>query len=273
MAIMADLDDLGVADLLHILSLRGTSGYISVHADGNTVRLMIDGGRLVWVTSSDATLRLGRMLVRHGMLRQPQLDLALREQQLAIQRQQLGTLLVERGWIQPSDLIRCVEIQCIEILARVIVAKQGSISFTRSPLPPLSAGHHVINADRILLEAIRRSDEMAALRDRLPSPTTPLMIADRQIDELADTEYKVLATLQSGSTSLIEITEHLAMDELAIWRSVLDLLDRGLLLAGDCSYRKAYLTSVDALDPMAELQPFTIGELVGSTGNGRDRSR
>ena len=100
MAIMADLDDLGVADLLYILGMRRTSGYINVHADGTAVRLMIDGGRLVWVTSSDATLRLGRMLVRHGMLRQPQLDLALREQQHAMRRQQLGTLLVERGWIQ-----------------------------------------------------------------------------------------------------------------------------------------------------------------------------
>jgi hypothetical protein len=236
MAIMAELGDMGVADLLYLLAIRRKTGHITVNADGHEVRLMVDDGRLVRVTSSDLTLRLGRMLLRLGALRPDQLSEALQEQEQAGRGRPLGRILVERGWVKPADLARCVETQCVEILARIIVAEQGSINFTRGPVPLLGPDQPPINADRVLLEATRRSDELAALRPLLPPAAAPLMVAsgvEAVLAGLSDDEILVAATLQSSAGSLAELTERLALDELVIWRAVLAMRERGLLVAGE----------------------------------------
>src|SRR5215212_6105168 len=67
-AFMGELSDISVADLLYLLSLRRQSGKLSISANGDEVNLFLSRGQLALVTSSNLTLRLGRMLVRLGML-------------------------------------------------------------------------------------------------------------------------------------------------------------------------------------------------------------
>jgi len=86
-----------------------------------------------------------------------------------------------------------------------------------------------------VLEATRRTDELMALRGLLPDPATPLMLSPT-IDEVADTlieaEVFVAATLQAGAASLAEVAGSVVMEETALWRTVIGLRERGLLLVG-----------------------------------------
>src|SRR5262249_17263544 len=144
---------------------------------------------------------------------------ALREQGAAGRGQGLGTILLARGWITETELARCVEEQCVEILARVIAADRGMFVFQRSAAQPNRTENVPLNSDRILLEATRRTDELMALRSLLPDPSTPLMLTPT-IDEVADTlteaEVFVAATLQAGAATLAEVAGSVVMDEPAL---------------------------------------------------------
>jgi hypothetical protein len=232
---MGELADIGVADLLFLLAIKRQTGKLTVNASGDEVGIFLDQGRMVQVSSSNSNLRLGRMLIRLGYLGSEQLREGLRHQEQSRGGRQLGKLLVERGVISEQELAKCVEEQCIEILARVISATTGVFLFDRGATPSVKAELVPLNSDRIMLEATRRTDDLAALRSQLPSADAVLMLnpaIDRLAEQLSDVEIYVAATLQAGASTLRELSERLAMDDLSLWRTVISLRSRGLLTAG-----------------------------------------
>jgi len=258
--------------------MRRHTGHVAVSADGTEAVLEIDEGRLVRVSSTDLTLRLGRMVVRLEMLRADQLRDALEVQARAAPSQPLGATLAARGWISPRDLARCVEAQRVETLARVIVADRGTIVFKRGPVAPLGDQPR-ISADFMPLEATRHSDEMNGVRALLPAPTAPLVLTagiDAVVDSPSAAEAMIVAALAGGAGSVREPTERLmgdelavdelAHDELAIWRAVLTMKERGLLLTGDPLSGRAAHAAVPAAEVRAprptldaDLVPFDVG--------------
>jgi hypothetical protein len=231
-AFMGELSDISVADLLYLLSLRRQSGKLSISANGDEVNLFLSKGQLALVTSSNLTLRLGKMLVRLGMLDSLQLRDALQEQESSGRSRQLGSILIDRGWISEEELAYCVEEQCVEILARVISADHGIFVYNRGAKLPIKNDFNPLNADHIVLEATRRTDELSRLKELLPGPTAHLMLTDRVdefADTLSDTEIMIASALHAGIGTLGELTTHVAMDDLALWRTVLSMRERGLI--------------------------------------------
>jgi hypothetical protein len=231
-AFMGELSDISVADLLYLLSLRRQSGKLTITANGDEVNLFLSKGQLALVTSTNLTLRLGKMLVRLGMLDSTQLRDALQEQEQSGRSRPLGSILIDHGWITEEDLAHCVEEQCVEILARVIAAEHGIFVFNRGAILPIIDEFTPLNADHIVLEATRRTDELIRLKELLPGAATPLALTDR-IDEVADTlsdtEIAIASAIHAGVYRISELTSHLAMDDLAIWRAVLSMRERGLI--------------------------------------------
>lgn len=232
MAFMGELSDISVADLLYLLSLRRQSGKLSISANGDEVNLFLSRGQLALVTSSNLTLRLGRMLVRLGMLDGIQLKDALQEQESAGRSRPLGEILIDRGWISEEELAYCVEEQCVEILARVIAAEHGIFVYNRGAGAPLRNEQSPLNADHVVLEATRRTDELQRLRGLLPGPNARLALTpriDEQAETLSDIEVMVASALHSGAQTLGELTGMLSMDELGLWRVILSMRERGLI--------------------------------------------
>src|SRR4051794_38107508 len=231
---MGELADIGVADLLYFLAIKRQTGELTIKANGDEVGLFVDQGRMVLVTSSNLALRLGRTLVRLGFMSNDQLREALRVQEQSHKGRPLGELLVERGAISEEELVRCVEEQCIEILARVISADSGVFLFDRGAVPAAKTEVVPLSSDRIMLEATHRTDELAKLRGQLPPIDALLMLnpaIDRVAEQLTDAEVYVAATLQSGASSLRDLRERLAIDDLPLWRTVVSLRSRGLITA------------------------------------------
>lgn len=232
---MGELSDIGVADLLYLLAVRRQTGKLTINANADEVNLYLDDGHLLLVTSSNLALRLGRTLLRLGMIDGQQLQEVLQDQETAGRSRPLGHILLSRGWVTPEQLARCVEEQCIEALARVIAADRGIFIYSSGVQPPPRTEVVPLNADRILLEATRRTDELGTLRSLLPAPTAPLVVSSR-IDEVADSlsdgEVLIAATLLAGAGSLAELTEKASLDEMTLWRTVISMRERGLLLAG-----------------------------------------
>ena len=235
MAFLGELSDIGVADLLYLLALRRQTGKLAISTNGDEVSLFLQSGQIVLVSSSNMALRLGRMLTRMGFLPPKQLREALQVQDKSHHSKPLGAILIERNFITEEQLARCVEEQCVEILARVIGASRGIFVFHRDRAAHEQTELVPLNADRILLEASRRADEMARLRVLLPEASAPLMLSpdwDDATESLTDIEVLVTAALDGRAMSLGEIRSQLDLQELVLLRSVVDLRERGLIVAG-----------------------------------------
>ena len=234
MAFMGELSDVGVTDVLYLLSLRRHTGRLTISANGDEVGLFLTNGQPVLVTSTNLALRLGRTLIRQGFIDASQLQEALREQEITGYGRPLGSILVGRGWVTLDELAHALEEQCIDALARVIVAETGSFLFSPGISPPPRTELIPLNVDRILIEAMRRTDELATLRRLLPAPAAPIRLG-KMIDEIADTlgdaEVLVAATLVTGPATLSELAERVTMDELALWRTLISMRERGLIVS------------------------------------------
>lgn len=253
MSFMGELSDIGVADLLYLLALRRQTGKLAISANGDEVSLFLDRGQLLLVTSSNMSLRLGRMLVRMNMLEPERLREVLQIQEQHGRSLPLGALLIQRGYITEDQLSACVEEQCVAILARVIAAEKGIFVYHRGATVSSQTEIVPLNADRIVLEATHRTDELVKLRKSLPDEHAPLMLSD-SIDNLADSltdeEVFVAAALQAGASSLAELTPKLGVDQVVLWKTIVGMSDRGLLVAGT-----APETDVFQITPRARRDP------------------
>ena len=257
MAFMGELSDIGVADLLYLLGVRQLTGKLTINGNGDEVNLFVEDGQLVLVTSSNLALRLGRTLLRFGMVDTGQLRDALQEQDTVGFGRPLGSILIARGWITAEQLGRCVEEQCIDVLARVIATEQGPFLYSSGVRAPYRTEVVPLNADRVLVEATKRTDELRTMRSLLPPATAPLVLAP-EIDDLAETlsdpEVLVAATLLSGASSMRELSDKVSMDDLALWRTIISLRERGLIVVGQTDLQAALERHVVA-DPVEGSPP------------------
>jgi len=234
-AVMGGLGHFDVAGILRLLGLRRATGRLQIVADGDDVSLYLADGRLILVTSSRLPLRLGRVLLQRNLLQPRQLHEALREQESGGHARSLGAIVVDRGWVSALDVARCVQEQCIVVLSRIIAAPVGTFVYSPDVATPPGVVTFPIDAGRVLMEATRRVDELAALRAQLPARYAPLAPSGRldvTVATLTPDEEQVIAALRAGASSLGELTDLLPMDETLLLRTVVAMRHRGLLVAG-----------------------------------------
>lgn len=236
MSTIGELSDIGVLDLIDILTRRGRTGRLAVKIGGHEVHLHFNQGRLILVTSTDITLRLGRMLIRQGLIDTPRLLEALHAQSEAGNRKPLGEILKERGWITEGDLTRCIEEQSVEALARAVTDQPGVFVFEAGIAAPAAADEIPLDVNLLLRAAQERTDGLRMLRDQLPSPGTPLFLNADALSGLRDDpgspEAMVVSVLRTGARSYAELSFHLALDELTLGVAVLTLLENGVIVTG-----------------------------------------
>ena len=231
---MGELSDLGILDLIELLTRRQQTGRLTVKADGREAELYLAEGRIMLASTSDLTLRLGRMLIKLGIITTQQLLEALHGQAEGDRPRPLGAILLERGLVTEAQLARCVEEQCVEVLARVIAARQGMFLYTEGERPPRDLEAIPLAATEVLAAASERTERLRRLRSLLPAPTAPLVFNDRDpgaLNNLAPEEAEVIKVMRSGVGSLAELAAHLALDEATLGSAVLSLRDRGAIFA------------------------------------------
>ena len=124
MSFMGELSDIGAADLLYLLGVKQQTGKLAITARGHEAVVSLAQGRLTSITSTDPATRLGRLLVRVGLLTPDGLRKALQLQDQT-GGAPLGKILLDHGVLTADQLGRCIEEQCIEILSKVIAAEEG----------------------------------------------------------------------------------------------------------------------------------------------------
>jgi hypothetical protein len=225
-----------VAAQLGRLYLRRLTGRLVLRRDSVEKVIYFDRGAPILGTSSDPQDRMGEMLVRQGRLTPAQLERA--SEGLPRAERRLGAVLVEMGFIKPTELAVIVRRHFEEIIHSAFAWEDGEWS-----LGPGKPDQEIVLLDEhpaaIILAGIRRKYGVARLGRCLGGGKQVFRRAGAHVEGAADLqsrlamteEERVVAELFDGVRSLDEVrTRAQAREEVVLgiaWAlSVLGQLDR-----------------------------------------------
>ncbi len=144
------LEDLGIRDILQILSLSKKSGTLRLECQGHAGQVVFHAGQIIRASSSETPLELGQMLIAAGLISDQQLEEALRYQQAPGCHRPLGDLLRELYQVPAATIEEIVAKQIEKIVISFFSWRKGRFHFKLEE--PQSFGSAQLNPLDIMLE-------------------------------------------------------------------------------------------------------------------------
>jgi hypothetical protein len=160
-----DLSAFPIADFLAFVHQARLSGSLTVAAAGVERSIAFQRGEVRGARSAATGERIGDVALRLGYVTREQLDA------LEPGDRRFGQALVLEGHLSPSDLWKCFHEQVAVVFHAILLAREGVFHLldegdVQQPGGPLS-----VDTQSLLMEGIRRIDEMALFQGRIPGPT------------------------------------------------------------------------------------------------------
>lgn len=239
-------ESMSASDILDVLGLARRSGKIQIVSDGDAYGLHVASGRVIFATSSHRTLRLGHLLLQRGAVQPLYLHDVLRGRRTISRDQALGSVLVRDGAVSMDDLAAGVEEQAIEVISRVLGLESATFMYYGDD--PVPQGIEIIALDTAYLveEAMRRYVQRTAMRvlqRLLPGGDVQLSLNVQLAVvsfNLTDPELLVALHVDRGGATLNRLSAALPLDPMTLKRTIISLMERGYLVAGDPPLRFDY---------------------------------
>jgi hypothetical protein len=214
-----------VLEMIGSIANNGWRGELSV-LDGQHVRRMtFDQGALKSAFSDAPSERLGEVMVAMGLLTPDQLARLLFG---GGGGRRIGELAIEQGFCDQKQIFDMLHAQAQRIFSSALLVSSGLFTFT---LPaddtdaPASTLH--IPVQGMLLESVQRIDEMAYFRERIPNGNLRPVPTEAATRGTISESLRPVALLVDGKRSILDIGRELRLDEFAITKSIMQLLQIG----------------------------------------------
>ena len=225
-----DLSVFPPADLLNFLHNGERDGVLLARSEGFERTVALIRGNVAWASSSSPGERLGEVACRTGLVERSRLQQILGSERDPLDRRRIGQVLVDSGAMQPQDLPRVVRQQVVEIFLGLLVARSGAFVFLRGCDPSRLPSNFALDTEALLLDGLRRLDEMELFRGRVPGLwVRPRRTTVSPADELSEDAQLLLATAD-GKRTLARIAADTALGEFEATRVAYRLVVAGLLV-------------------------------------------
>jgi len=212
-----DLSAFPIADFVAFVHQARLSGLLTVSAAGVDREVVFKDGEVRAAHSTASGERIGQVALRLGRVTTEQLA------QAADAGRPFGKVLVDKGFISPSDLWKCLHEQVTTVFHAILLAREGVFTVVDSAEQEANASLSV-NTQALLMDGVRRIDEMELFRARIPGPqsflrrrepkvTTPLEPLEQQALSLVDGRRRVIDVAQAAHLSefdTMKVLYHLA---------------------------------------------------------------
>lgn len=216
----------GLMDVITFLSNTKRTGALVVLSDQVKKTLFFHEGDVRMGTSNVPEDRLGALLYRFGQVTHDQLEKALAEQSGS---RRLGRVLIDMGIITPHDLYTAIRRQVEEIFYSVLLIRSGVFYFYNLEDESQATQQLNLRTQNLLLEGVRRIDEMSYFRERIPSRLTVLEVrADITPRQLGELETKVYS-LVDGHRPVDDIARESRLGEFETTRVLFHLMQLGYI--------------------------------------------
>lgn len=222
-----DLCAFPMADFLGFLHGCRLSGTLTVSSGGFDRGVTFKEGEVRGVVSEAPGERTGEVALRLGFIDPAQLQAAT----AASAGRQFGKVLVEMGFIAPADLWKVFHEQIGGVFHAILASREGVFALVdQGELDP--AGMPLaVNTQQLLMDGIRRLDEMELFRSRIPGPGAFLRRRQpRRKVELEPLEERLLG-LVDGRRRLADIAREAHLSEFDATRVLFHLAEAGYLEA------------------------------------------
>jgi len=129
MSLMGDLEELGLREILQLISLSRKTGVLSLHSSGREGTIIFKQGLVVRALSSTFRMGLGDLLLWKVVIDQDTLGKALALQQERGGREQLGEILANHFAVAPETIEMVVREQIEQIVLTMFGWIEGTFDF------------------------------------------------------------------------------------------------------------------------------------------------
>ena len=219
-----------ISDLIAFLSQARWTGILKVQSASGERSVALKDGEVRGATSDDPADRLGEVIVRLGFLGRRQLEEALDETPSS----RLGRALVDKGVLQPHDLWRCVTQQLSDIFQAMVLCREGAFVLVDQEVDEKSTLHVQLSTQSLLMDSIRKIDELAHFRKRIPHGRMYVFRKRASDGKLEEDEDRVLGLI-NGERTVMELGQAAKLAEFDVTKVVFRLLEGGYASVGERS--------------------------------------
>jgi hypothetical protein len=210
-----------LCDIVALIGHAGWKGELVV-LDGLTNRsIFFDQSNVVGAQSTAEGERLGEILYQFGALTQEQVA-----QCMSVPGKRLGDAAVELGLLTREKLYALMSKQAEEIVYKTLVVGDGMFFFLDRYDESRLTVRTNLRANALLMEGVRRMDEINYFRERIPSDEhVPVRVAGAK-KEPSEEVRKVWAAID-GETSMGDLGRRCEMSSFDVTQAVFQLCTSG----------------------------------------------
>jgi len=188
MAVEGTLDLFKLPEILQLVSQQKKTGILTVQGKQDIVAISFLNGRIVAADALNTTLEEGltQLLFKEGMISAPDLARATSEHQASGGR--LIDLLVERRFIERSQLLEALRLQTYRLLEQLLSWSEGDFKFYSGDevsyeegFTPIPVEELLINSAQIVVAATAAAKAAAPPPRPVPAAPPPPAVAPPQI--------------------------------------------------------------------------------------------
>jgi predicted transcriptional regulator len=225
MALEGSLRDFGLADILQLIFFQRKTGVLALEGKLDKIRLLFIEGNITGAESKRRieANRMGKVLVKKGLLREEELQAVLEEQRSS--RVRLGNILIKKGLVRKEDIQEILIGQIKETVIQIFNWKEGTYEFTPQAVPvdrdiPVS-----IDTQHLLMEGLRIVDEWTMIEGKITLDTVFIKRVD-SAGGLTDEEEDIFS-LVDGENDVSTIIDISGKDDFTVSKTLVALIEKG----------------------------------------------
>lgn len=231
MALQGNLDDFSLPEILQLIAVQQKSGVLKLTAGDEVGVIFFEGGKVVSTRDRRRNAKdpLKPFLVKTGCLTDPQLRQVETIENES--RRELTDILLSGNYLTSEQLSHAVEEQIQDTLHQLLTWKTGAYHFSGdSRTVPKFAVNVRLNTEGLLMESMRRIDEMARYKEELSS--TAMVLRPKALavppKEMTEAERRVLPLID-GLRPLRDIMAQSKLVDFEVYEALHHLLEQGVV--------------------------------------------
>ncbi len=247
MALEGTLEDFSLADIFQLIGIQRKTGILTLKNSQETVSVTFHQGMVIGADSVPRKLedRIGKVLVKTGLISQNELQEALEQQQKTMQK--VGFILIDQKYISKEQLKEALQIQVTQMIYRLFRWTNGEYYFDQKARVDPEGDESIppVSAESILMEGIHMIDEWPVIEKKITNtnlifrpmiPVEDLIFnngdEDRHVESdkirLSREEHSVYQ-LVNGQSTVADIVESSKFGEFHTCKALYDLLERKII--------------------------------------------
>lgn len=215
-------------DLVAMLAQGNWDGELVVDDGESRREVFFERGSVIGANSNAERERLGEVLYRYGALTTEQIERVAGAVSPALR---FGEAAVRLGFLTNDQLFSLIGKQTEEVVYAAMLVHAGEFYFREGIDQRRLAYRLNLSVNALLMEGVRRMDEMECFRARIPSSLhVPSQVAGQTVAE--DHEHHAVWQAVDGARSVEELGRVVGQGEFETTRALFQLIQAGAIVVG-----------------------------------------